>query len=982
MNLPSFYRFLKLRVFVLRIGSTNQNPVFHIAYAVAEPFSVTKALPVSVREFKKIDLSLSYSRQSSAEKIVKRCFVAVITIVDRPDVICDIIAGLINGHSLADACSKWGIKPPQESDLNFYFSREVSEVPLGIVADFPGDITFSHTWRLQDPASLLTYGSIKPSDPVNGITSIARFIAESLGADTRIMARRVGNIEILFRPACDASGHSLVTHSNQDDGKTHIVTIRKELYDGEDEVIVNMRLTDDDRILTDEVHYQKVGKGAEMEFSFSSPERPGRTDVKIWLRKGEECRLVHRATMSIIKRFNINMQIVSNRIQLSSDWHSKIRNAMPDKKRGAVDDAAKITRVSNNSFSVGNVGITHDKEQCPRRRTKPDDAFFPKGWNPGEDKDGVHGALEFLQWFRERTEGASDIMLQDPYFEDVALLFIASSESHARYTVITQTGLKTNPDGTSYVDDSSDTRADKILMMIQQYPTLFAEMQLVVKNLTGNSNKLHDRYLILSYPDGHTEGYILSNSLQGATTKQPLLVTRIGDDALEKLMAYIGSNIMKGGLTTLYDSEEAIARSLSTKHSREVADRAFMDWVRTAFSLRRFQSHPEDCIRLIFDDIQHGPFSHSGAIPAKISTLGNMLASTKMELVYRITAAAVGIVRDSPEWISIFKDFILCSHDAEFPVGFRNCPNRGRLNLDLACLADMDYIEVLSKSRMYLVEYSCCERDYFSTWGQHFVCGILVEGAPVAAADALMKLRAKVQGYHGDRMIYPAYLAANMLLHEMFSLVVFGKGDFMMRTLLSHDDKWLRGIGALMLLYCATDKDFKLDDYTGLIALSDEIMAVAHRALYLRHDEVDKDAFYKWILATARSDKDVRGYAMTEGVAFLKNMYSLEERVEYVTEVLVPLTSEGILDTEDVGIKLTDALYDPTQQSKSMTELLPFVLEKTGAPITYLKTRLDDTIKECGIEEGRLLLKDENSTFGIETKRRNIAPLLAKLNRQ
>lgn len=978
MNLPNFYRFWRLRVFVLRIGKSNQNPVFNVVYAVAEPFSVTKALDVSISQFNKINHSLSYTLQSRSERISRQCFIAVVTIVENTAIISDIITRLLNGYSLADACSKWSIKIPLESDLNFYFAHKISEVPYGIDKNFPGDITYSHSWRLENPSSLLTYDSVLPLDLDKGIASIGEYIAKYMGVNPNIICRRVGNIEVLFRPACDAEGRSLVEHSNKDN-QTHLITIRKELYNNQDEVIVNVRITSEDRIITDDICHSTPSKNDKMVFSFSSPMPAERTDVKIWLRKGSECRLVHKTTLCIVKQININMQIESNRIMISSEWHRKIRETIPYTKRGMVDDAAIITRTSTESFSIGNGGKTHEEEQRLQKCAKPDDAFFPKGWNPNEGKDGVHGALEFLKWFRKKTEDASDIMLQDPYFEDVALYFIASSESQARYTVITQTGLKTNPDGIAYIDESSDSRADKILAMIRLNPTLFAGMQLVVKNFTGGSNKLHDRYLIITYNDGRSEGYALSNSLQGATTKQPMLVTRIGDGALRKVMDYMSSNIqernMAGELMTLYDFEAARIQAIAG--SREIADSAFMNWIQTTFSLRELLRSPERCIQLILNDILHGPFSHAGAIPSKISTLGNMLANTPPHLEHLLITAAVGIVRNSSVWSSILEDFILHSHDAEFPVGFRNCPNQGWLNLDLACLANMDFRGTLSMERMQLVERSCCERDFFSTWGQHYACRILAEGNPTAAADALKALQDKVNGYQGDRLIYPSYLATNMLLHEIFNLAVFSKGNALMHVLLNHDDKWIRSIGSLILLYCATNKDFNLEEYKALFTQTDEIMAVAHQALYVKPDIADKKIFYKWILTKAREDKNAREYLMEEGLAFVKGVNSITEKKEYASDVLYPLINEGILDLEEMEISVTDALYNPIQESESMTVLLPFVLEKIGASMTYLKNRLEATKKENNIAEGRLLLKDEDSCFEIETKRRNIAPLCA-----
>ncbi len=979
MNLPSFYRFLRMRVFVLRIGTRSQKPEFRIAYAVAEPYSATDAPKASISQFSKLGHSLCYTSQYKSNADSRPCFIAVLTIIECASTICDIIKGLIGGKSLKDGCGQWGVALPENLDFNLYFSRDTMEFPPGIEMTFEGDITCAYTWRLLSPASMLMYNSQMPQDCEKTLAVIGKYIAEWLQTNKSIIATRVGNMEVLYRPACDADGNSLVAYSEPDE-KTHLITLKEELYKGADEVIANVRFVADKRIMKDEVQHFPPVSCNEMTLRFTSTERPIRTDVKIWVRKGTDCRLVHQHTTTIIRQFNFDLQIVERQLQLSTEWHRKIRESLPSNKQKMVDDVSKITRMSHERFLVGDSVSTHGG--ASHRRIKPDDAFFSKGWNPGEGKGGEHGALEFLTWFKERTMGAADVLLQDPYIEDVALWFIASSESAARYTVITQTGLKTNSDGTAYVDDASDLRGEKILVLIRKNPSLFAGMQLVIKNLTGISNKLHDRYLIISYADGHTEGYTLSNSLQGATTKQPLLATRIGDSALEKLMAHLSTNIAErtksGELKNLYDSEEY--RRSSMAFSKEIADPAFLKWIKSSFCNKSLIRETTNCMKLIANDILHGPFSHPGAIAGKISTLGYLLANTPPNHEHHLEECAIEFVRDSQEWVTILQDFILDNHAAEFPIGFSHCPSRGWLNLNLACLVDMDYREVLSAERIHLVENSCCEHDYFSTWGQHYACKILVGASPSVAADTLLALRSKTLNWQGDQLINPTYLATNMLLQEMCYSVVVHQGETLVRTMLSHNDRWIRSIGGLMMLYCAVRENFKIKNYKRLFTLPEEIITLAHSALYVIREEKDRDTFYEWICDEAKRENGVRLCVLEQGLDFLKGRYNLDNKRDYVIKVLKRLVMDKILHADEVERMLTDALYNPAEESESMSVLLPTALTEIGASMSYLMERINITLRECEVDENRQLLKDKDSTFRIMIKRHNIEPLLAWLD--
>ena len=106
--------------------------------------------------------------------------------------------------------------------------------------------------------------------------------------------------------------------------------------------------------------------------------------------------------------------------------------------------------------------------------------------------------LSFLAWFKNKAKGAQQIFLQDPYFEDVAMYFLASAEISCEYTVLTQTKLKTNPDGrNNFINEGeSGQRKLKLLNCIKAYPLMFDSMKLNIYDISNKHNVSHDRYLI------------------------------------------------------------------------------------------------------------------------------------------------------------------------------------------------------------------------------------------------------------------------------------------------------------------------------------------------------------------------------------------------------------------------------------------------------------------------------------------------------
>ena len=138
-------------------------------------------------------------------------------------------------------------------------------------------------------------------------------------------------------------------------------------------------------------------------------------------------------------------------------------------------------------------------------------------------------------------------------------------------------------------------------------------MQLIIRDMAGSGPKLHDRYLFIGYDDGRCEGYMLSNSLQGATKKSPLLITRIGTPVLVKVKKHIAKLIDPDKVETIYHYSDRT--SSSPQEGKEIADADFYDCLQA-------MNHPvgPDCLDHVLNDILKEKTAD------RISTFGYYLA--------------------------------------------------------------------------------------------------------------------------------------------------------------------------------------------------------------------------------------------------------------------------------------------------------------------------------------------------------------------
>ena len=873
----NIYDILILRLFVLRIGKKKSNPQYRIFYGVISPYDEVMTSP-SVSDFnelKKYGDKLFYS--------------GIIKMACEKKRILGVYDDLLKGISLKEAFANWGIESPK---INFDVSYNQAFVNVPWYEEkLLSQVTYSRMACMLEPARLFEIDGKIPNNANEGLKDLDELLKKNTNLPFGSKFDHVGNLEILLTPSRDEHGRQLISCEIVDKRKVLCVTIDETLLKNVKNVVVNARLLSNDKVVCDTIQSKNPLVGNNLIFEIPSILPIDVVQTKVWITDSSTTRLVYDSTICLLKRIVLNMNIVGQQIKATTDWLEKLKDNLPEKKVAEVDNAGKIMHGSTETRVIGD---KDDKRSFGRRRTfrkieKTKDMFFPNGWDAESDEIGK---LSFLEWFKQQSNDCATIFLQDPYFEDVALFFLASIETLPEIVVLTQTRLKTNTDNTcSFVPcDEDGERKNKILNYIKSYPTLLGAMRLKILDVPVANAVLHDRYLFFYRKNGSVDAFSLSNSMQGATNKQPLLVTQIGGLAWERLNEYISTQLNKYQLETIYDSR-ALIKTMPNEN-KEIADAGFYQWVKDMCK------YPEQLdYGKILDDILYGNTLE------KISTIGYCLATTSKE--YEHVDKVVSIIKDNRTWIDVLKEYVLVHHYSNYPIGFIGS-RLGFRDCNLTELLRHNLNELLTDTTfLTTIENFWGENFAYGVWGQCFACKILVKASGKDALDVLRQLRPTLCGVKTDVAISPVAKISNVLLQEILMSVIYYKNDELQKLMLVDKEDWLRSLGMLTLL--TRNEECLFGTSVGLLHNSEEVIMLCQCAV-MDYRFKNKQACYHILVEHLASRQP------NECLECLKQVISkpcpIELRCEYVRQVIVPLINLSVLDRDEVEDFIIDQLFD------------------------------------------------------------------------
>lgn len=929
---------LSLRLFILRIGEDKNNPIYRIAYGVVSP-SDHSLEEATGSEFSKLG---SYGN--------KKVFLGSFSIFSEREKVLGIYDALSIGSSLKESLDRYGISNDNLKYDVKYIRNGVS-VPWHKANILGNQLSDSRYICMLEPETLFEIdGHLLEQEALDGaMRTLSVKLSEATGLPFDTSYNHIGNLEILIAPDQDIYGRSLVKHWQDKESFTQHVELSSKLTDGADLVTVNIKLTAGGVITIDTLLSDKPNDNENSTFSIPSEYPPQTVEIKIWLTKSSEVRLVHLSTHHFIGEICFRLGIVESEIHIQSDWLERVKRAMPKNKKGLVDVASSIQRTHSESHHIKSKGLP---QWLKRKATiKPiercDDAYFPAGWDCETQESG---SLSFLEWFKTKTKGAKWVFLQDPYFEDVALSFIALTDIQGECIILTQTDLRTNPDNTICTSGTSQRKA-KILSLIKDNPSLYDSMQLIIRDMPGSGPKLHDRYLFIEYGDDRCEGYMLSNSLQGATKKSPLLITRIGTPVLLKVKEHIAKLIDQNKVETIYHYSDRT--SSLPQEGKEIADADFYDCLQA-------MNHPldTDCLDQVLNDMLKERTAD------RISTLGYYLARTRigddeLHSIHQIMGARIA---NNPKAIKVLKSFILEHHKSSFPIGFEGFSWRDYRDNHFSNILESSYHKIIHRNHTHLVG-NCYKGFSYPVWGMECACMLLIRASSHHTIDTLKQLRNQLVNIKTDKTITSIYKITNTLLCMIFNSVVFGwDGDLMEKMLIDGND-WCRGLGALILIYKANDSNFDIRPHLELLQIHDERITLCNTIIFSSEQNIKRDDIYD-LLTEEIKESDIE-YAYKNILDILRDCYPLKTQETYLNKIYKPLIQDGILDKDKLSSRLTESLFDEYIQggSKSGSDVLVMSLSLINGSLELLQAKSQKILMDTERHLNRLIIKDHNNVF-------------------
>ncbi|MFD2966199.1 VPA1262 family N-terminal domain-containing protein [Sphingobacterium bambusae] len=391
---------------------------------------------------------------------------------------------------------------------------------------------------------------------------------------TRSSAPRLGNFEWFVTPLSDRFLKPLVSFyvsGNRPAESNNLCVELKPLVGQVKEILLRCRTINGEEVTLDEIR-QLVWTDQMLQLQFTSGEPISEAQLTIWERSGEDSfsRIIFEQSFIYLRTSTWQMQVIGS--QINSGEISLLDKLQGKKELSKKTSLAKYSRsTAAGESTIG--GYKMDPWVSSSRKIseimgrlfpeKSDAQFFSAGWDKNIERSGQ---LSFFEWILEKISitYAGSLMLLDPFLDkDGIEIFANSRTTNAEFHLVTCTQHRERTEEID-VKQSTGTGSDvtintgkltKAALNIQnackQMHPLLRGLSLTITDLRSNDlgkkQIFHDRYLLLFNRDKQViKGYNLSNSLQGATRKAPLLVTPIPYDVLSNVCAYVDELLTVG----------------------------------------------------------------------------------------------------------------------------------------------------------------------------------------------------------------------------------------------------------------------------------------------------------------------------------------------------------------------------------------------------------------------------------------------------
>lgn len=371
-------------------------------------------------------------------------------------------------------------------------------------------------------------------------------------------SKRLGNLEWLSFPSADRYERAKVSINFDSQSNTAFVRVSEDEFLPGTQVIIRCCLFDDREVCLDQVKEFTVGE-QNLSAGFEGQQKVTKFVVTIWVKENNAtiANIWYENSFVLLNNINIDVGLIGLTGTLPSKW---LRKANSKKIRQRVEQAQTIKQIHHEPLR------SIKKYEAPPWISEGEQSyvlashlfssasksvFIESGWRPENP-----GRLIFLEWLQSITSGSdiSKVLIVDPYFDESGIteLIARVSAAHAEYVVLTNTQVSGTGDGEdepkralNLKEVCQSAKMDQIFSSLKfQLLDLRSKDECGIKNNNTRKNSktqlFHDRYIICYKRDGNVAGgYHLSNSIQGATAKHPLLITEISRDISLEVEKYI-----------------------------------------------------------------------------------------------------------------------------------------------------------------------------------------------------------------------------------------------------------------------------------------------------------------------------------------------------------------------------------------------------------------------------------------------------------
>lgn len=780
--------------------------------------------------------------------------IAKLTLYLNSNAIFNLINGLCQGKSLDCSCDEAGIVRPADLENPYGQLRltgspgqlaksfavrpvgflETSEINSSIIKELQSIVSpidnvpafAASLWRL-DKLNLFSRNGEEPLPEADGLAKkCLSHLTEETGLNfCGVDSKRLGNIEWLYFPAADENENSQVKISIDSSTYGVKVEILPDALKSATQVLVRCRLLNDREVILDQCKTSQITETS-TRVNFKANQAIGNVLVTIWIRQNHEDTwdIWYEDSLVQLQQINLNLGVVGFQGSLQSDW---LQEYMNSRVRNRVEKAQAFRQVHYEHLKVGGFQSSpwiaaNQQIYKLTQRLFPEPSggrFFPNGWDADEP-----GRLKFSEWLKSLTNNstASKILIIDPYFDAVGITeLIARAEAvQTEYVVLTNTQI---------TSDDNLRELEKACTDLEFLLTNLKFRLLDLRSKQGGKTQLfHDRYILVfdEFVEVKT-GYHLSNSIQGATKKHPLLVTPIPEDVLTAVENYVDDLLVPGDnspdeLITLFSSVNGTETPSSNEYQYGLAAIPYAgSFFATLLneSTLSHMSEPELVNYLQRNGIlieEDSSFAINGQIESQLDYFVRVLVASSAENFAKLWAAFASWLAQLPDSSEYFSKIIASGGEKlalKIQRFLSNAPEQqlplgslgARMNTDSARITQLishNFKEALRNAKFLLESADNRSWSNFSRlWGIRYGADALAQNYPEQLVSIVSTLTAELQTAEDTHKYWAIAdtltLIVKQILNQLIQIQHFSVADNkLFPAFLASDVPLLRAIAA------------------------------------------------------------------------------------------------------------------------------------------------------------------------------------------